>query len=467
MSENNNSQSKPRAQWASSIGFVLAAAGSAVGLGNIWKFPGKAYNGGGSAFILIYIIIVALIGTSVMLAEFAVGRHGQKSPFGAFGKINNGKWKWVGALGLITGFIIVSYYVQVGGWVLKYIVAYLTDSAAVFADPKGYFFNVLGVNGLPFEAAFIYPLIFIFVCMFIIFKGVEGGIEKVNKVLMPGLFVLLIILTVRSVTLPGAMEGVKYLIVPDFTKVNINTFMSALGQAFFSLSLGMGIMSTYGSYVSKEENLIKNTGIVCCIDTMVAILAGFMIIPAVFAMGVEPGMGGGFAFVSLAGVFQGMPLGFLFGALFYCLLLFAAITSAISLMEGPVSYLVEEHRIPRKKATIMISLVMFGIGVFYTLSQAYLPIKGVWFDGANGLSYPIFGDFLEFVTDRLLIPVTAIASCIYVGWAWSPKKAAEELKIGGKEFKLEKVWTVLVKYIAPAAIVIILIGGLVFGMALS
>ncbi|MBP1557871.1 MAG: sodium-dependent transporter [Oscillospiraceae bacterium] len=464
---NNNNNSKPRAQWASSIGFILAAAGSAVGLGNIWKFPGKAYNGGGSAFIVIYILIVALIGTSVMLAEFAVGRHGQKSPFGAFGKINNGKWAWVGALGLITAVIIVSYYVQVGGWVLKYIVAYLIDSASIYADPKGYFFNVLGVNGMPWEAAVIFPILFIVICIAILFGGVQGGIEKVNKVLIPGLFILLIVLTIRSVTLPGAMEGVKYLLIPDFSKVNGETFLTALGQAFFSLSLGMGIMSTYSSYVSKEENLIKNAGIVCCIDTCVAILAGFMIIPAVFAAGVEPGMGGSFAFVSLAGVFQSMPMGFIFGAMFYCLLLFAAITSAISLMEGPVAYLVEEHNIDRKKAIIGLSIFMFCLGIFYTLSQAFLPVKGVWFDAVNGMTTPGFGDFLEFLTDRLLIPVTAIACCVYVGWAWGPKKAAEELKYGGKEFSLENVWSILVKFVAPAAIILILVCSFATGTTLS
>lgn len=467
MSNPKNSHSKPRAQWASSLGFILAAAGSAVGLGNIWKFPGKAYAGGGSAFIIIYILIVAAIGTSVMLAELAVGRHAQKSPVGAFRTAGNGKWSWVGGLGLITAVVIVSYYVQVGGWVLKYIISYLTDSATVFADPKGYFFHVLGADGMPWEAAVIYPLIFIAIAMFIILKGVEDGIEKVNKVLMPGLFILLIVLTIRAVTLQGAMDGVMYLTRPDFSKVNTSTFMSALGQAFFSLSLGMGIMCTYGSYVGKSENLLKNTGIICILDSLVAIMAGFMIIPAVFAMGVEPGMGGGFAFVSLAGVFDGMPLGFLFGALFYCLLLFAAITSAISLIEGPVAYLVEEHNVPRKKATIVLAVLIFCLGIFYTLSQAYLPLKGVWIDGVNGLTFPAFGDFLEYLTDRLLIPLTAIAACIYVGWIWGSNKAVKELEKGSKGFPLKGVWSVMVRFVAPAAIIIILVAGLIFGMALS
>lgn len=463
----NNSDHKPRAQWASSLGFVLASAGSAVGLGNIWKFPGKAYNGGGSAFIVIYILIVAFIGTSVMLAEFAVGRHGQKSPFGAFGKVNNGKWAWVGALSLITASIIVAYYVQVGGWVLKYMVAYLTDSAAIYADSKGYFMHVLGADGMPWEAAVIYPVIFIAICVVILLRGVEGGIEKVNKVLMPGLFILLIALTIRSVTMPGAAEGIRYLVIPDFSKVTSETFLVALGQAFYSLSLGMAIITTYGSYVSKEENLIKNVGIICSIDTFVAILAGFMIIPAVFAAGVEPGMGGSFAFVSLAKVFESMPMGFLFGAMFYCLLLFAALTSAISLMEGPVCCLTEEFHISRKKATYLLSAFMVVIGIFYTLSQVYLPIKGIWMDAVNGITYPSFGDFIEYLTDRLLIPIAAIASCIYVGWVWGADNAATELKYGVKKFTFEKIWRVMVKFVAPAAIVLILVCSLVMGTTLS
>ncbi|MCJ7835979.1 sodium-dependent transporter [Cuneatibacter sp. NSJ-177] len=458
---------KHRAQWASSLGFILAAAGSAVGLGNIWKFPGKAYNGGGASFIIIYIIIVAVIGTTAMLAEFVIGRNTQKNAVGAFRQLNK-KFSWVGGLGVFTGFLIFGYYSQVGGWVIYYIVSYIVCPGRIFADPKLFFYEMLGQNGFPWLGAIICPLIFMGLVIFVITKGVEVGIEKINKILMPSLFVLLIILTIRSVTLPGAAEGLHYLLTPDFSKLNFNTVLMALGQAFFSLSLGMGIMVTYGSYLKKEENLVKNVGLICTLDTIVALMAGFMIIPAVFATGVEPGMGGGFAFVSLAGVFEKMPGGPIFGCMFYLLLFFAALTSAISIMEGTVAYVTEEKKMSRKKATAIIGVLTFIIGIFYTLSQLYASIKGIWFDFANGVTFPAFGDFLEFLTDRLLTPLGSLTFCIFVGWVWTTKKGIAEVERDGTyTFKLKKIWSVLVKFIAPLAILTILIGGMVFGLALS
>lgn len=465
MAKNNNSGE--RAQWASNLGFILAAAGSAVGLGNIWKFPGKAYNGGGGAFILIYLLLVVFIGTTAMLAEFVVGRKTQKNAVGAFKQLNK-KYSWIGGLGILTGFIILSYYVQVGGWVVKYIVAYATESATIYADPLNYFYGVLGVGSFPLEAAIIYPGIFVAISAYIVIKGVSGGIEKFNKLAMPTLFVLLIALMLRAVTLPGAGEGLSYMLSFDWSKVKPNTFLVALGQAFFSLSLGMGVMCTYGSYVSKSENLVKNTALICSLDTLVALLAAFMIIPAVFATGVTPGMGGGFAFASLAGVFQNMPAGVLFGMLFYVLLFFAALTSAISILEGTVAYVCEEKGYDRTKATIVISIVLYFIGIFYTLSQAYLPLKGIWFDLENGLYYPGFGDFMEYLTDRLLMPLGALMFCIFVGWIWGTDKGIEEIEQNGTiPFGLKKPWTILVKYIVPVAVSAILVFGLVFGMALS
>lgn len=457
-----------RAQWASSVGFILAAAGSAVGLGNIWKFPGRAYNGGGGAFILIYILIVATIGATVMMAEFVVGRSTQKNAVGAFELLNK-KWKWVGGMGVVTGFIILCYYAQVGGWVLKYIVGYITESGTIFADPMAYFVgDLLGADKFPLMGAIVYPFLFLCIVVAVIVRGVEGGIEKFNKFAMPALFVLLIVLMVRAVTLPGANEGVAYMLSFDFSKVDGNTFLAALGQAFFSLSLGMAIMITYGSYLKKGENLVKNTGLICVLDTLVALLAGFMIIPAVFATGVAPGAGGGFAFASLAGVFENMPMGALFGTLFYVLLLFAALTSAISLLEGTVAYVTESKGIDRTKATIGIAAAMFIIGIPYTLSQANMTINGIWVDGANGLYFPIFGDFMEFLTDRLLMPVGALAFCIFVGWVWGPARGIAEVEQNGTfKFALGKVWSVMVKYIAPIAIAIVIVAGLAFGKALS
>ena len=451
-----------RGQWATNIGFILAAAGSAVGLGNIWKFPRLAYGNGGSAFILIYFAIVFLIGATVMLTEFTVGRNAQKNAVGSLRAIDK-KWTFIGGMGILTGFIILSYYSHVGGWVLKYCVAYLTGAAAVYEDPANFFVqDILGAGGtFPLEGAIIYPFIFIAITAFVVIKGVSNGIEKLNKVLMPMLFILLILLFIRGITIEGASEGLKYLLYPDFSKVDANVVLAALDQAFFSLSLGMGVMCTYGSYLSKEENLVKNTFMICTLDTAVALLAGFAMIPIAFSAGIAITEGGnaGFAFISLAGAFEAMPLGTAFGALFYILLLFAAITSAISILEGTVAYVTEELNIGRTVAAAGLAVIMFGIGILYTLSQAYANLKGIWFD-ANGVSYPVLGDFMEFMTDKLLMPLGALLFCILVGWIWGVDKAADEISSQGRyPFKLKAAYTIMVKFVAPIAIILIMLSG--------
>ena len=463
-----------RPQWATNIGFILAAAGSAVGLGNIWKFPGKAYEGGGAAFLIIYLAIVAVVGTTVMLAEFVIGRHTKKDTIGAYAQLKSG-WKGWGILGVVTAFIILAYYFQVGGWVIYYVFSYIFKAAKVFENPLFYFYGLLGYDAVndatffPLAGAIICPLIFIGLSAFIVIRGVEKGIEKFNKIGMPALFVLLIILMVRAVTLPGASDGVKYMLTPDFSKVSGETFLIALGQAFFSLSLGMSIMITYGSYLKKEENLAKNTALVCGFDTLIAFLAAFMIIPAVFAtMGPEGvGKGGGFAFASLAGVFQAMPGGQLFGILFYLLLFFAAMTSAISLLEGQVAAVTEQKKMDRTKVTLLMCGAMFIVGIFYTISQASVNLKGVWLD-AGGVAFPVLGDFMEFLTDRLLIPINALTACLLAGWIWGSKNGVAEIQQNGKfSFKLGGAWSLSVKVIAPIAIIIIIIFGLFLGKAIS
>jgi NSS family neurotransmitter:Na+ symporter len=275
---------------------------------------------------------------------------------------------------------------------------------------------------------------------------------------------------IRAMTLPGAGAGVKYMFTPDFSKVTGETFLIALGQAFFSLSLGMSIMITYGSYLKKEENLAKNVAMVCGMDTLIAFLAAFMIIPAVFAtLGAKGvGKGGGFAFVALAGVFQAMPAGVLFGILFYLLLWFAAITSAMSLLEGQVAAVSEQKGWPRKKVAIGMGAAMFVVGIFYTISQASVNLKGVWFDVTNGVSFPALADFMEFLTDRLLIPINALTACLLAAWVWGAKNGVDEVRQNGKfPFKLGEAWTWSVKIIAPIAIALIIVFGLIFGKALS
>ncbi len=467
--DNNN-----RAQWTSKLGFILAAAGSAVGLGNIWKFPGKAYENGGGAFIIIYIAIVILIGIPVMMSELTLGRNSQANTVATFRKLNK-KFTWVGYVGVFIGFLVTSYYVHVGGWVLRYIVSYITEHKNVYADPQGYFFNLLGMNAATGETFFpwvaiLFAAIFMIANIFIVVKGVEGGIEKFNKVGMPALFVILIILLIRSVTLPGAAEGVKYMITPDFSQVTGKTFLVALGQAFFSLSLGMAIMITYGSYLPKTENISKNAAIICGMDTCVALLAGFIIVPAVFATLGEGaiGKGGSFAFISLAGVFEQMPAGWFFGILFYMLLLFAALTSSISLIEGVTAFLTENFHWKRKPTVIILGTVMFLVGCLYTISQAAYPIKGIWFDFVNGITFPGFGDFMEYLSDCLLIPLCALATSVFVGWVWKPKASIEEVRQNGKfAFKLAPVYAVLIKYLVPVSIAAIIITSFVTGTVIS
>ncbi len=455
-----------RGQFGSKIGFILSAAGSAVGLGNIWKFPGKAYSCGGGAFLVIYILMVVFIGTTVMLGEFVLGRKTQKNAIGAIRELNS-KFAWVGGLGVLTGFIILCYYCQVGGWTMKYIVGYIIESSTIYADPMGYFLNMLGANGFPLQGAIIFPLIFLFLTAFIISRGVAEGIEKMSKILMPLLFILLIGLMIRSCTLPGADAGVMYMLHFDPSTIDANAFLVALGQAFFSLSLGMGVMITYASYLSKDDNLITNTGIICFLDTCVALFAGFMIIPAVFATGIDPGMGGGFAFATLAGVFMSIPGGTIFGILFYFLLFFAAVTSSTSILEGTVAFLVEEKGMERKKTVVMVSVVLFIIGVFYTLSQAYMDLKGIWIS-REGISYPIFGDFMEYLTDRLLLPLGALTTTVFAGWIWGTDNAIKEATSDGKyKFALAPLWAFLLRIVAPIAIIIIIIAGMFLGMSIS
>ena len=464
---------KKRAQWGSKIGFILAAAGSAVGLGNIWKFPGRAYEGGGGCFVLIYLCMVLFLGAPLMLTELSVGRASQTNIVGAFRKLGHRRFSWVGWIGVVGAFIITCYYSHVGGWVLRYVVGYAAESAKIYADAPGYFFNMLGLgaNGATFFpwVAILFAAVFMAVNAVVIIRGVESGIEKFNKIGMPALFILLLILLTRAITLDGSREGIRYLVTLDWSKVTFDTFLAALGQAFYSLSIGMAIMITYGSYLPRTENIARNTALVCAMDTLVAVLSGFIVVPAVFAtLGADQiGKGGGFAFVSLARVFEQMPGGTFFGALFYLLLLFAALTSCMSLVEGIVAFLTEHFSWPRKGTTIAVCAAMFLIGCLYTCSQAAYPIKGIWFDAAGGVSTPAFCDAMEFLTDRIMIPVCALGCCIFVGWVWKPESAIAEVEQNGVRFGLARVYSLIIKYVAPLAILTILVMSFATGMTLS
>ena len=462
-----------RAQWSSKIGFILAAAGSAVGLGNIWKFPGRAYEGGGGTYLLVYLLVVVFLGIPLMLTELTLGRASQSNAVGAFRALGHPRASWAGWTGVLGVFIIACYYCHVGGWVLRYVFAYAFEAPAVYADSPGYFYNMLGLRPdgttvFPW-AAVGFAAVFTALTALVLIRGVSGGIERFNKIGMPALFLLLIVLLVRAVTLPGAEPGLRYLLSFDWEKFSMETVLSALGQAFYSLSIGMAILITYGSYLPKSENIPKNTLLVCAMDTLVALLAGFIIVPAVFAtLGADQvGKGGGFAFVSLAGVFEMMPGGRIFGTLFYLLLLFAALTSSVSILESVVAFLTERFGWKRKGVTIWLSVVVFAIGCLYTATQAAYPIRGIWLDAAHGVSHPAFCDFLEYLSDRLLIPLTALGCCLFVGWVWKPENVMREVERSGVRFPLRGVYRVIVKYVAPLAIGAILILSLAAGRTLS
>ncbi len=440
-----------RGAWSSNLGFIVATAGSAIGLGNIWKFPAKVGAGGGGAFILVYFAIVFTLGISIMLTELVVGRKTQKNVVAAFDELNP-KWKFTGILGILSAFIVLSYYCVIGGYVLKYVVAYLTG-ANFQNNLSEYYYSFISH---PIEPV-VYLIIFMVITACIVIRGVSGGIEKVNKILMPALFFLLFILLLRSTTIPGAKSGIVFLTTIDFSKITPNILLSALGQALFSLSIGLGIACTYASYLGKKENLVKNAGLICTLDTLVALLAAFIIIPAVFATGTTLSSGSSFPFVALPGIFEQMPAGNLFGALFYILLSFAALTSSISLLEPIVAYIGDTLKMSRKKAVIIISSLMLVFGIIYSLSQGAVNLRGIWYNVRDGVTFPAFGIFMERITDFIMIPLGGLFFCIFVGWIWGSKNAVNEITQGGTiKFRLQPIWTFVVKYVAPILIIIIM-----------
>ena len=434
-----------RGSWSSRFGFLMAAVGSAVGLGNLWKFPYLAGENGGGAFVLVYIGLVILLGFTLMLAEMTIGRHANSDAYGSYNKIKKG-WGFVGGFGILSGFLILSYYSVVGGWVMKYIVASFSGTGA---DKSGYFTNFISSPVEPL----VYHLIFMGLTAIIVIRGISGGIEKASKFLMPALFVLLVVTVLRSVTLDGAMEGIKYFMTPNFSEITLKVVIAALGQVFFSLSLGMGIMVTYGSYLRKDEDMEKDAFIIPSLDSLVAILAGFAILPAVFALGFKPGEGPGLMFITLPAVFENMPLGSIFGALFFVLVFFAALSSSISLMEVTVAFGIDKLKWSRKTSVIIFTTLMFIIGIGASLSM------GEWSDflipWIDGKSYGIF-DFLDVLTSYYLLPLGGLLGALFIGFVWGVPNAVKEIKIGSK-FVTEKLWSILIKFVVPILVFLILL----------
>lgn len=444
MSENNND----RGSWGSRVGFLLAAAGSAIGLGNIWKFPYLTGEYGGAAFIITYVILLVLVGFTIMLAELILGRHSQKGPVGAYRAIKE-KWAWAGLIGILASYFILTYYSVIGGWIIKYIVSAVTGNFnTTDLDALGGIFTTF--IGKPVEPL-IYHAIFMIMTLGIVMGGIQGGIEKASKIMMPALFVILIAVVIRAVTLPGASAGLEYMLKPDWSKFGVDVVVAALVQVFFSLSLGMGVIITYGSYLNKDENLTTSAVQIPIMDSAAALLAAFAILPAVFALGYNPSAGPGLLFITLPGVFAKMPMGSLFGVLFFIFVLFAAVTSSISLLEAAVTYVVDEYRMERKKATIILGLVAFLIGIPSSLANG--AFGEVSFIGGMN-----FFDSMSFLAENILLPLSALVLSIFIGWVWGTDKAVEEATNNGTvKFGLAKLWIFSIRYLAPVAIGYILL----------
>jgi len=437
-----------RGQWSSKLGFIFAAAGSAIGLGNIWRFPYVVGENGGAAFVLLYILFVILIGLPYMFAELALGRSSQKNPVGAINTIKpNSLWKWVGLLGVLTGIGILSFYGVIAGWTFGYIVKMVAGNVGEFGE----------FVSDPFIVLILFAL-FMFITTIIVYGGVEGGIEKWSKILMPILFVLLIGLIIYSNTLEGSGSGLAFYLQPDFSKITGRTLLAALGQAFFSMSLGMGLMITYGSYVSKKDNLITSAFFIGLFDTLIAIMAGLIIFPALFAMGESPSAGPSLVFVVFPKLFTQMPGGLIVGTFFFILLSVAALTSTISLLEVPVAYMVDEKRVNRKKIVWIVALFTYIIGIPSALSQgasefftdfSVLPARLASADFLGHMSF-LWGDFS--------LAFGAFLLSIFVGWVWGGKNAAREIEAGSPFFaKTKTIWIFMIRYFIPIVIFMILL----------
>jgi len=439
--------------FSSSMGAILAAAGSAVGLGNVWRFPYLVGQNGGAAFLLVYLFFVLLIGVPMMMTEFIIGRRSQKNAVGAFRELapKQKGWTGIGYLGILSALIVYAFYSVVAGWTLNYIVLSASGKLAgqsseaiteIFTSfTQGSFWPVF------------YQVIFLVITAIIIMMGVQKGIEKLSKILMPLLFGLLIVMCVRSLTLDGASKGLAFLFKPDFSKLTGNGILTALGQSFFSLSLGMAAMITYGSYIRKEDKLFNSSISIAACDTIVAVLAGIIIFPAVYAFNLDPTSGPKLVYVVLPNVFNCMGgAGIVFAVLFFILLAIAALTSTISLLEILVAFAVEELHWKRNIASAVSTIAVFAIGIFCTLSFGVL-------QDATIFGNSIF-DFADKVTSMLIIPLGALLTTIFLGWVMPKVEVKDELSNGGTlKVKAFELFYFIVRYLAPIAVIVILIYG--------
>ncbi len=431
---------KQRDQWSSKIGFILAAAGSAIGLGAIWKFPYMAGTNGGSVFLLLFIICTIAIGLPILLAEFVIGRRGQADAVTTLQRLSQGRnWQFVGWMGMAASFIILSFYSVVGGWILSYLVRSLALN--LDAANHGELFNSIIAN--PVEAL-VAQAVFMLLTMWIVQSGIRGGIERASRWMMPLLLIFFIILAVRSLTLEGAMEGVRFLFVPDWSYLTGSTVLLALGQAFFSLSVGVTSMMTYASYLSKEEKLGQSAVNVSILNIVISILAGIVIFPAVFALGQSPEEGPGLIFVILPAIFNQIPFGNVFMIIFFILMLFATLTSSIAMLEIIVSTGIREKHNRRKRAVRIFGILIFIVGIPSALSFGILSDVEI-FGGT-------FFDFADTITSRIMMPLGALLISIFAGFVLTKKQTDEELRM--HPF-MNALWRLLVRFVVPVAIILI------------
>ncbi len=446
-----------RANFGSKIGAILAAAGSAVGLGNIWRFPYETGSHGGAAFILVYLGCVLLLGLPIMMAEFTIGRHSKASTGKAYQVLAPGTpWKWVGFMGVLVGLLILGYYSVVAGWTLEYTLEALTNGFAN-KTPDEFIASFQEFSQHPFRPL-IWLLIFLLATHYVVVKGVKKGIERSSKILMPVLFILIIVLAACSVSLPNADKGLDFLLKPDFSKVNADVFLGAMGQAFFSLSLGMGCLSTYASYFNSETKLGKTALSVGVIDTLVAVLAGLIIFPAAFSVGIQPDAGPSLVFITLPNVFQqafgSWPiLAMILSLMFYVLLALAALTSTISLHEVVTAFLQEQFGVERKKGAIWVTSFCLLTGIISSLSL------GVWSEYTiGGLN---FFDLLDFITAKFMMPVGGLLIALFVGWYLKRSVSYDEMtNYGLQKAPYFSVYMFILRYLAPIAIAMIFVNEL-------
>ncbi len=446
-----SSTSGVRASWSGKWAFILAAAASAIGLGNLWRFPYLAAKYGGGVFLLTYVALVVTFGFTLMMLEVAIGRKTGQSAIGAFKSFGK-KYAFIGIFTSAIPFIIVPYYCVIGGWVLKYASAYLTDGPAALADGGTYFTNFI-TGG---SESFLFMALFLILVIGVVAMGVKNGIERANQVLMPILILMTIGIAIYEMTLPGAIEGVLYYITPDFSKFSVQLVVAALGQMFYSLSLAMGIMVTYGSYMRKQDDLEQSVRRIEIFDSGYAFLAGLMVVPAAFvAMGsaeaVASKSGPSLMFIILPEVFQQMgSISTAMGFLFFVLVVFAALTSAISLTETCVSIVQDGLRITRKKSLLIAGAFIIVVAIVVNMGYCQLAVIEPLGPGTTLL------DFMDFISNSVMMPIAALMACVFVGWVVKPQTVIDEVRSSGK-FTGERLFVVMVKYIAPVLLVVILV----------